>query len=157
LTFILQNVDRPPVYPSGAVIDARGLNSTNTSMTCTASPWAGISNPPPSTILLPATGGATPNPIIIPNSSPWILASNTHLIGEGDALNDSPSGTVSDATTLQDLPDDLRCSHSLRNQAITRFDCPSMSDMAMFQQRCQCLREVHAAMAITSAGTDEKR
>ncbi len=49
-------------YPSaGAVIDARGLNSSNTSMTCTTakpSPWAGIPNPPPSTILLPATSAA---------------------------------------------------------------------------------------------------
>ena len=36
-------------------IDARGLpGNTTTSMTCTASPWAGIANPPPSTILLPA-------------------------------------------------------------------------------------------------------
>jgi hypothetical protein len=44
------------IIPSfGAVIDARGLNSGNTSMTCTTanpSPWAGISSPPPSTILL---------------------------------------------------------------------------------------------------------
>src|SRR5271163_3816422 len=67
------------ILPAGvAVIDARGLNSGNTSMTCTTanpSPWAGISNPPPSTILLPATGGPNPNPIIIPST--WILPNNT--------------------------------------------------------------------------------
>jgi hypothetical protein len=74
--------------PTGAVIDARGLaNGTPpTSMMCTMSPWGSGSSylNVPSTILLPATGGATPNPIIIPNSSPWILPANTHLIGEGD-------------------------------------------------------------------------
>jgi hypothetical protein len=75
-------------YPAGgAVIDARGLpGNTGTSMTCSTSPWAGITNPPPSTILLPATGsGASANPIVI--SSTWILPSNTHLIGEGDGLS----------------------------------------------------------------------
>jgi hypothetical protein len=68
---------------SGAVIDARGLNSTNTSMTCTSSPWAGISSPPPSTILVPATGGGTNlAPIVIPSG--WVLPANTHLIGVAD-------------------------------------------------------------------------
>jgi hypothetical protein len=73
LNFVLQNVDQPPAYPSGAVIDARGLNSTNTSMTCSISPWLSGSSyvTAPSTILLPATGGTTPTPIII--STPWIL------------------------------------------------------------------------------------
>jgi hypothetical protein len=61
--------------PAGAVIDARGLpGTTGTSMTCTASPWNGITSPPPATILLPATSGATPTPIII--STPWIIPSN---------------------------------------------------------------------------------
>jgi hypothetical protein len=57
LKFVLATVDQPPNYPSGAVIDARGLNSGNTSMTCTTanpSPWAGIASPPPSIILLPS-------------------------------------------------------------------------------------------------------
>jgi hypothetical protein len=39
-------------YPAaGAVIDARGLLSSTppTSMTCAASPWAGITGPPPAT------------------------------------------------------------------------------------------------------------
>jgi len=50
------------ILPSGGgVIDARGLpGTTGTSMTCTASPWSGITNPPPTIILLPATGA---NPI----------------------------------------------------------------------------------------------
>jgi hypothetical protein len=85
------------IIPSfGAVIDARGLNSGNTSMTCTStnpSPWAGITSPPPSTILLPAT--TTSAPIVIP--SKWTLPPNTHLIGEGD--NISSSTTIS--TTIQ--------------------------------------------------------
>jgi hypothetical protein len=83
------------IIPSaGAVIDARGLNSSITSMTCTASPWAGITSPPPSTILLPATGtGTSATPIII--SSTWILPSNTHLIGEGDDLSGTTIQTLS--------------------------------------------------------------
>src|ERR1700685_1958324 len=90
------------ILPStGAVIDARGLpGATGTSMTCTISPWGSGSNylSVPSTILLPATGGATPNPIIIPNSSPWILPANTHLIGEGDGI---PSTGFTPGTTIQ--------------------------------------------------------
>ena len=63
-------------------------------MVCTASPWAGITNPPPTTILLPATGsGTSATPIIISNT--WVLPSNTHLIGEGDGL----SGTTIQANT----------------------------------------------------------
>jgi hypothetical protein len=56
--------------PAGAVIDARGLpGTTGTSMQCTASPWAGITSPKPSTILLPA------GTILIPKSR--ILLANT--------------------------------------------------------------------------------
>jgi len=76
-------------YPAGgAVIDARGLNSSNTTMKCAASPWGSGSSylNVPSTILLPATGA---NPIIIPGT--WVLPNNTRLIGEGD--ND-PSGST---------------------------------------------------------------
>ena len=60
------------ILPStGGVIDARGLPFTtpSTSMTCTTanpSPWAGITNPPPSTILLPATSATAP--IVIPTT-----------------------------------------------------------------------------------------
>jgi hypothetical protein len=85
-------------YPAaGAVIDARGIPGITpaVSMTCTASPWAGITNPPPSTILLPATSGISPNPpnpIIIPG--PWVLPANTHLIGEGDGIPSSTAGTT---------------------------------------------------------------
>jgi hypothetical protein len=80
---------------SGGVIDARGISGT-TALTCTTSPWAGITNPPPATILLPATGGASPNPIIIPST--WFLPPNTHLIGEGDGI---PSSTSTPGTTIQ--------------------------------------------------------
>jgi hypothetical protein len=46
----------------------------------------------PATILLPATSGATPTPIII--STPWIIPSNTHLIGEGDGIGSSAATTI---------------------------------------------------------------
>jgi hypothetical protein len=51
------------IIPSaGAVIDARDLpGTTGTSMQCTASPWAGITSPPPSTILLPVEPFSFPN------------------------------------------------------------------------------------------------
>jgi hypothetical protein len=96
---VLNSVLTSKNYPAaGAVIDARGLNSTNTSMTCTTanpSPWAGIANPLPSTILLPATGAT---PIVIPSgSSGWILPNNTRLIGEGDGI---PSNGITPGTTI---------------------------------------------------------
>jgi hypothetical protein len=73
---------------SGGVIDARGLPATGTSMTCTGTPWSGITNPPPSTILLPA------GTIVIPAT--WTLPTGTHLIGVGESLG---SGTTIQATT----------------------------------------------------------
>jgi hypothetical protein len=86
-------------YPStGAVVDTRGISGT-TNLTCTqGTPWAEGSTTVsvPSTILLPATGGATPTPIII--SSMWILPVNTHLIGEGDGI---PSSGSTPGTTIQ--------------------------------------------------------
>ena len=98
LNWVLNPANR--ILPAaGAVIDARGLNSGNTSMACTTanpSPWAGITSPPPSTILLPATGA---NPIVIPSgSSGWILPNNTRLIGEGDGI---PSNSLTPGTTIQ--------------------------------------------------------
>jgi hypothetical protein len=93
LNFVLQHVDKAPNYPNGAVIDARGLNSGNTSMSCTASPWAGLTNLLPSTILLPATT------ITIPST--WILPNNTRLIGEGYG---TAGGTVILACTTQACP-----------------------------------------------------
>jgi hypothetical protein len=90
LNFIL-NPQNGIIRSVGEVIDARGLNSSNTSMQCATSPWAGITNPPPSTILLPATTAAAP--IVI--STPWVLPSYTHLIGQGDAITSvSPLGTT---------------------------------------------------------------
>ena len=76
-------------YPAtGAVVDARGLNSNNTNMKCSVSPWAGITSPLPSTILLPA------GTIQIPGT--WILPSNTRLIGEGEnnPLSATPGTTI---------------------------------------------------------------
>jgi hypothetical protein len=82
------------LYPAnGAVIDARGLNSGNTNMTCSASPWAGIRNPPPSTILLP-TGT-----IQIPST--WVLPSKTHLIGEGVEIPPPPNLNNVPGTNIQ--------------------------------------------------------
>jgi hypothetical protein len=98
---VLHSILTSSSYPAtGAVIDARGLpfSTPPTSMACTTtnpSPWAGIANPPPSTILLPAT--AANAPIVIPST--WVLPNKTRLIGAGDALNYSPSGTA--GTTLQ--------------------------------------------------------
>jgi hypothetical protein len=86
------------VTSAGAVIDARGLpGAMGTSMKCTTanpSPWAGIANPPPSVILLPA------GTIVIPGT--WVLPNNTRLIGEGDALNNyRPPSKLAVGTTLQ--------------------------------------------------------
>jgi hypothetical protein len=74
---------------TGGVVDARGLNSANVNMTCSASPWSGINVPPPSVILLPATTATAP--IVIPSA--WVLPPNTHVIGQGD--------NVGFGTTLQ--------------------------------------------------------
>jgi len=78
--------------PAGAVIDARGLPASTppTSTKCAASPWAGITNPPPSVILLPA------GTIVIPST--WILPPNTRLIGEGSNIT---SSGFTPGTTLQ--------------------------------------------------------
>ena len=95
LNYVLANIDQPPTYPNGAVIDARGIPGVTppVSMTCTISPWgsgSGYLNVP-STILLPATTAAAP--IVI--STPWVLPSYTHLIGQGDAITSvSPLGTT---------------------------------------------------------------
>jgi hypothetical protein len=86
------------ITSAGGVIDARGLpGATGTSMTCTTSPWAGITNPPPATILLPATTAIAP--IVIPAT--WILPSNTRLIGEGYGAS---GGTVIQACTNPTCP-----------------------------------------------------
>ncbi len=85
-------------YPqSGAVVDARGIvippvGNTTPPLTCSINPFGGVSVP--STILLP---GAT---IVI--QKPWILPSNTRLIGQSkDATTielDPTFGTNADST-----------------------------------------------------------
>lgn len=94
-----------PHYPSvGAVIDARGVSGT-TNLTCThGTPWSEGSNSVglPSTILLPATSAATPTPIII--STPWVIPSNTHLIGEGDGLGSSAATTIQVSGSFNTTP-----------------------------------------------------
>lgn len=99
---VIYGILQPSAY-SAAVIDARGLNSSNTNMTCAAgwTPWnnGSIYLNKSSTILLPATGsGSSAAPIII--SSTWVLPSNTHLIGVGDGV----SGTTIQAASGTSLP-----------------------------------------------------
>jgi len=57
----------------GAVIDARGI-ALSTSNPCLISPWNGLTNPPPATILLPAG--------VIVIDTPWILPNATRIIGD---------------------------------------------------------------------------
>jgi hypothetical protein len=84
---VLKGILGATSFLSGTVIDARGLNSNNTNMTCTGTPWSGITNPPPSTILLPAG--------TIVTSSTWTLPTGTHLVGVGDGIG---SGTTIQST-----------------------------------------------------------
>jgi len=89
----LYSILRPAGY-TAAVIDARGLNSSNTNMTCAAgtTPWNNGTTylNKPSTILLPA------GTIVI--RSTWVLPNNTTLIGVGDGL---PASTTASSTTIQ--------------------------------------------------------
>jgi hypothetical protein len=90
---VLNGILSSPNFPPGAVIDARGLPGNNgTSMTCTGTPWSGITNPPPSTILLPAGS------ITIPST--WVLPNGTRVIGEGST---NPYATITAVfqTTIQ--------------------------------------------------------
>jgi hypothetical protein len=96
LNFILNPLNG--ILPStGGVIDARGLpGNTGTKMTCPSSqpsPWAGITNLLPSTILLPAATLTIP--------STWILPNNTRIIGEGYGTT---GGTVILACTTPACP-----------------------------------------------------
>jgi hypothetical protein len=115
LNFILSST----TYPlGGAVIDARGLNSGNTSMTCTSSPWgsgSGYLNEP-STILLPATGGASPTPIIIPST--WVLPSSTRLIGEGS--------NATGGTTIQALANNFATNTPMIQFGLSSTACSSV-------------------------------
>jgi hypothetical protein len=91
-------------YPaSGTVIDARGLNVGNATLTCASSPWGSGNNyvNKPSTILLP------PGTITIPST--WIVPSGTLLIGEGTTTASNPSGI--EQTTIQACLQASGCSH----------------------------------------------
>lgn len=117
LNYVLVQVVVPPTYPSGAVIDARGLaNSTPpTSMTCAAgtTPWnnGSATVSVPSTILLPA---AT---ITIPVT--WALPSNTKLIGAGYGTT---GGTVIRACTTSTCPANFPTGSSMIQFGL--FSCP---------------------------------
>jgi len=105
-------------FPSGAIIDARGLpGTTSTSMTCGASPWGSGASyvNVPSTILLPA------QQIVI--SAPWILPDGTKLIGEGAGGFEGSTPTLVSATTIQ------ACNTSINNN-----NCPvNFSGSSMIQ------------------------
>jgi len=106
------------IIPStGAVIDARGLpGSTNTNMTCSSSPWAGIANPPPTNILLPAG--------TITIQAGWVIPKNTHLIGQGDNLPTSQglsSGTTIVAANSSVNPMISFCSSACTGVAIEKL------------------------------------
>jgi len=100
---VINAVLKNPNFTPPLVIDARGLpGNTGTSMTCTASPWNGISSPPPATILLPATGpvNGVVTPIVIPSG--WVLPHGTHLIGVADGDVAPTSGAaIYSGTTIQ--------------------------------------------------------
>jgi hypothetical protein len=82
-----------PSY-SAAVIDARGLNSSNENMTCAQnwSPWynGAIYLNKPSVILLPAG--------TIITSFSWVLPTNTKLIGVAKGTNSSGNNYLSETT-----------------------------------------------------------
>jgi len=86
------------VATSADFIDARGLNSSNTQMTCAAgwTPWNNGSTflNVPSTILLPA------GTIVIPTT--WVLPNNTTLIGVGDSISPTTgTGLAAVGTIIQ--------------------------------------------------------
>jgi hypothetical protein len=93
LTYML-NPTHGVIPSGGAVVDARGLNSNVTSMTCAASPWAGITGPPPATVLLPA------GTIVIQHPG-WILPPNTRVIGVGNDDVATGTSTVTSGTIIQ--------------------------------------------------------
>jgi hypothetical protein len=86
----INTVLKSSLYPAvGAVIDARGINSGNSSMTCKISPWNGVTEP--SVVLLPA------GTITIPG--PWVLPDRTRVLGHGERAGVGQSGTVILAAT----------------------------------------------------------
>jgi hypothetical protein len=117
----LYNLLSASSYPSstGTVIDARGLNSSNTNMICaaTTSPWTNGSTTVsvPSTILLPA------GTVFI--QAPWILPHDTHLIGVGDGL----SGTVIEVLSGTTLGSMIQFGSSATNVCNTSGICTGIS------------------------------
>jgi hypothetical protein len=116
---------------TGAVIDARGIRGS-TALTCPTgtTPWNNSTTTVsvPSTILLPATGGTTPTPIVI--SSPWILPLNTHLIGEGDGIPIYSSGTLvsTPGTTIQAKSGFSGIMIQLGSSSVCSGPCTGISD-----------------------------
>jgi hypothetical protein len=118
---IIYTILQPAGY-SAAVIDARGLNSANTNMTCAAgwSPWNnGMTYlNKPSTILLPA------GTVVIPTT--WVMPNNTRIIGAGDALDYLSTGTVSVGTTLQACKSAINgCSFNTNNADMIDLGSPN--------------------------------
>jgi hypothetical protein len=77
----------PSAIGSG-VIDARGINSGNSSMTCAQSPWINLNPIPDSIILLPA------GTITLASGSNWVLPNYTRLIGEGTGASGTSTTTI---------------------------------------------------------------
>jgi hypothetical protein len=108
----IYNIIKPSSYSVAAVIDARGINSTNSNLSCThGSPWSEGSSyvNKPSVILLPAG--------TITTYVPWVVPTNTKLIG----IATGPGNNNLLDTTLQ-------ASNSFTSAAIVQFGdshCPS--------------------------------
>lgn len=87
------------LIPSGSasLVDARGLNSGNSSMTCARNPFASTQ---PATVLLPAG--------TIVTSAQWSLPNGTRIIGEG-------AGTPGDGVTT------LKATSSISGLAVIRM------------------------------------
>jgi hypothetical protein len=93
LGYIL-NTSNGVLTSAGGVIDARGLpGTTTTTMACTSSPWAGITSPPGSVILLPAG--------TITTSASWVLPQNTKLIGTAKGTGNIGTTNYAFETTIQ--------------------------------------------------------
>jgi hypothetical protein len=122
-------------YPSsGAVIDARGLNSSITgfSMTCATgwTPWNNGSTfvNVPSTILLPA------GTIVIPTT--WVLPNKTTLIGVGDAL---PSTSSASSTAIQ------ACKQAINGCSFTGSDMIDLGTATL----CPLIGTIHVCNSVS--------
>jgi hypothetical protein len=67
------------VSPSGGVVDARGVVTTQPPLQCASNPFPQPPNSVPSTVLLP--------PLKIQLHRPWILPSNTRISGQSQQTN----------------------------------------------------------------------